>query len=94
MRVSGVNRRATRVCTVPSDNEGRRREILGPLMNYGTACARPRARQGPLGRHASMHPRHHVPVVVPEGGKAADEPPQVVGWQSGDVGSVVAVAAQ
>ena len=41
-----------------------------------------------------MHPRHHVPAAVPEGGEAADEPPQVVGWQSGDVGGVVAVAAQ
>jgi hypothetical protein len=41
-----------------------------------------------------MHPRHHVPVVVPKGGEGADEPPQVVGRQSDDVGGLVAVAAQ
>lgn len=41
-----------------------------------------------------MHSLDHVPVVVPEGCEAADEPPQGVGWHAGDVGRVVAVAAQ
>jgi hypothetical protein len=33
-----------------------------------------------------MHPLHHVPVVVPEGGEAADETPQVVGWRPDEDG--------
>ena len=41
-----------------------------------------------------MLSRHGPPVVVTERGEAVDETPQVVCWQSGDVGGVVAVATQ